>query len=156
MEQKIEITLLLIILFLNLVFLFGNSGMITGFTFFDEGEKNAPSDFIKEENIKVFEDKIVLEIENYTLSRYSFTDSMLPVFDSGANGVGIKPKTENEVHVGDIVTFKKNGILIVHRVVEKGIDEEGIYFVTKGDNNNVVDEKIRFDDIDSVLVALFY
>ena len=71
----------------------------------------------------VYEDKIVLEIENYILSKYSFSESMVPVFDAGANGVGIKPFSENDLHVGDIVTFRQNNKLIVHRIIEKGIDD---------------------------------
>ena len=47
-------------------------------------------------------------------------------------------------------------MLIVHRVVEKGIDEQGVYFITKGDNNNIDDCKIRFKDIDTVLIAVIY
>jgi hypothetical protein len=37
--------------------------------------------------------------------------------------------------------------LIIHRVVEKGVDFDGIYFIAKGDNNVVSDGKIRFEDI---------
>ena len=81
---------------------------------------------------------------------------MVPIFDTGANGVGIKPKSEDELNVGDIITFRQDGNLIVHRIVEKGIDEEGWFFITRGDNNNINDGKIRFSQIDSVLVALFY
>ena len=81
---------------------------------------------------------------------------MVPVFGVGANGVGIKPKSEDELHVGDVITFRQGDILIVHRIIEKGIDKEGWFFITRGDNNNIADEKIRFSQVESVLVALFY
>lgn len=154
--QKIEFTLVLFLLFFNILFLI-NPEVISGL-FLSEDRKtlSAPYDFIKEEQIIAYENKIVLEIENYSLSRYSPSKSMVPVLDSGANGIGIKPKSEDELHVGDIITFKQNNDLIIHRIVEKGIDKDGWFFITKGDNNNITDGKIRFSQIDSVLVALIY
>jgi hypothetical protein len=44
----------------------------------------------------------------------------------------------------------------VHRVIDKGIDEKGVYFVTKGDNNSVVDGKVRFKDIEYVTIAIIW
>ena len=154
--QKIEFVLVLFLLFFNMLFLI-NPEVISGL-FLSEDRKtlSAPYDFIKEEQIIAYENKIVLEIENYSLSRYSPSKSMVPVLDSGANGIGIKPKSEDELHVGDIITFKQNNDLIIHRIVEKGIDKDGWFFITKGDNNNITDGKIRFSQIDSVLVALIY
>lgn len=153
--RKIELSLVLLFLFINLFFLLSNP-IISGFSFYNNEEVNAPYDFISEDKISIYPDKIVLEIENYTLSKYSFSKSMIPVFDSGANGVGIKPNSEEDIHVGDIITFRQENSLIVHRVVKKGIDSEGWFFITRGDNNNIADDKIRFSQIDSVLVALIY
>ncbi len=154
--QKIELILVLFLLFFNILFLI-NPGIISGL-FLSDNEKtlSAPYDFIKEDQIIAYENKIVLEIENYSLSRYAPSKSMVPVLDSGANGIGIKPKSEDDLHVGDIITFKQGDNLIVHRIVEKGLDEDGWFFITKGDNNNITDGKIRFSQIDSVLVALIY
>lgn len=155
--RKIELGLVLFFLFFGVFLLINNKNIISGFFVYGaDREITAPYDFISEDNIIVYPDKIVLEIENYTLSKYSLSKSMIPVFDSGANGVGIKPKSEDELHVGDIITFRQEGNLIVHRIVEKGIDEEGWFFITRGDNNNLADGKIRFSQIDSVLVALIY
>lgn len=155
--RKIELGVVLFFLFFGIFLLINNKNFISGFFLYGvDGEINAPHDFISEDKIIVYPDKIVLEIENYTLSKYSFSNSMVPIFDAGANGVGIKPKSEDELHVGDIITFRQDNNLIVHRIVEKGIDEEGWFFITKGDNNNINDGKIRFSQIDSVLIALFY
>ncbi|MEM4259516.1 MAG: signal peptidase I [Candidatus Pacearchaeota archaeon] len=125
-------------------------------SYFTISEINSPSDFIKENQIEVYHDKIVIRIENASLSEYASTGSMLPVFDNGANGIRIVPKSENEVNVGDIITFERNNILIVHRVVEKGQDEQGIYFITKGDNNFYSDGKIRFSDIRYKTIGILY
>ncbi|MFA5258457.1 MAG: signal peptidase I [Candidatus Pacearchaeota archaeon] len=109
--------------------------------------KEAPHDFIEEKQIKVYEDRVVIYVKNASISSYADTGSMKPVLDENSNGIRIKPQSENEIHVGDIITFQEKDYLIVHRVIEKGTDKEGIYFVTKGDNNSVSDGKIRFKDI---------
>ncbi len=154
--RKIEFGFVLVILFIGIFFLFNNPRMITGFFLYSGGEVHAPRDFISEDNITVYPDKIVLNIENYTLSRYSFSDSMVPVFDSNANGVEVKPQSPDELNIGDIITFHEGNKLIVHRIIKKGIDEEGLYFITKGDNNDIPDGKVRFNEIESKLVAIIY
>jgi len=155
--QKLELGIVLLLLFFHVLFLLDNPNIISNL-FLSEDTKilNAPSDFIDEDKILTYPNKVVLEIENYSLSRYASSGSMIPLFDSGANGIGIKPKSEDELHVGDIITFRQGNDLIVHRIIEKGIDEQGYFFITKGDNNNVTDGKIRFSQIDSVLVVLIY
>jgi signal peptidase len=46
----------------------------------------------------------------------------------------------NALHEGDIIQFKRDNILISHRIIEVVSDEkEGIKFRTKGDNNSAVD-----------------
>jgi len=118
--------------------------------------KDAPRDFISEQQIKVYHDRIVIYIENASIGRYASTGSMKPILDENSNGIRIVPKSEDEINVGDIITFKQNDYLIIHRVIEKGIDEQGIYFITKGDNNAVADEKIRFSEIKYVTVGLLW
>jgi len=117
---------------------------------------SAPNDWISEEDIIIFDDMIVLRVENATLSNYAGTGSMKPVFDKGANGIRVVPRSVDEISVGDIVSYRWNGMLIVHRVVEKGVDSEGIYFIMKGDNNFVSDEKVRFNQIEYVTVGVIW
>ena len=81
---------------------------------------------------------------------------MKPVLDENSHGIRIIPKSENDIHLGDIVTYEKNNELIIHRVVEIGKDENGTYFIPKGDNNAVDDGKIRFNDIKYVTVAMIW
>lgn len=116
----------------------------------------APLDRIPEEDIIVLEDMVILKIAGATLSSYSESGSMRPLFDEGANGIRIVPESEEDVNVGDIISYRVGDILAVHRVVEKGVDEEGIYFITQGDNNLVNDEKIRFKDIEFVTIGIIY
>lgn len=116
----------------------------------------APHDWISEDKIHIYKDKIVLDIVGGSLSRYADTGSMKPIFDQGANGIRIVPSSEENIHVGDIITFERDGLLIVHRVVEAGEDELGRYFITQGDNNTVSDGKVRFKDIKYVTIAVVY
>jgi len=153
--QKIEFVLVMIVLVFNIFLLYMNSDIF--FDFIDrKKEIVAPHDFIPEESIVAYPNQVVLKIENYSINKYAPTGSMIPVLDKGANGISIKPNSEDDLHIGDIITFRENNELIVHRIIEKGIDENGIYFITKGDNNNVSDGKIRFSQIEGVLVALIY
>lgn len=119
-------------------------------------EIKAPSDFIKESQISITKDKIIINIENASLSAYAPTGSMTPLFDEGANGIRIVPKSEDEISVGDIITYKKDSMLIVHRVVQEGTDNEGTYFITQGDNNDYADEKVRFSDIKYKTIGILY
>jgi signal peptidase I len=116
----------------------------------------SPSDIILERDIEILGDRVLINIKGASLSRYEDTGSMKPVLDKGSNGIRIVPESEKYINVGDIVTFSENGYLIVHRVIEKGVDEQGVYFVTKGDNNLINDGKIRFEDIEYVTVGVIW
>ena len=81
---------------------------------------------------------------------------MKPVLDSGANGIRVEPSSEDEIHIGDIITFRQDNYLIVHRVIDIGTDSEGVYFITKGDNNSIADGKVRFKDVEYVTVGVIW
>lgn len=49
----------------------------------------------------------------------------------------------SDVKVGDVITFKKSGSFVTHRVIKKNGDR----LTTKGDANNVEDEEISSGDI---------
>ncbi|MBU0466363.1 MAG: hypothetical protein KJ718_06625 [Nanoarchaeota archaeon] len=151
---------LLKVLYVVLVFLVGfiigqvwngyANGGITGFAI------DAPSDFIDNKDIIIYPDEVVIKITGAKLSNYDSTGSMLPTLGNGMNGITVTPESEDDIEVGDIVSFRKGNDLIVHRVIEKGVDEQGIYFITKGDSFPTADGKIRFSEIERVLVGLVY
>ncbi|MCK4996944.1 signal peptidase I [Candidatus Pacearchaeota archaeon] len=116
----------------------------------------SPSDRISNDDIIILKDKIILNIPEATLSSYADTGSMKPFFDEGANGIRIKPTVAEEIKVGDIISYRSFGFLVVHRVTEKGQDNKGIYFMTKGDNNSFSDGKIRFKDIEYITIGILY
>ena len=120
-------------------------------------ERDSPQNWISEEDIKVYNSGVVIDVKNAEWARFADTNSMDPLFDDGSNAIEIIPNSADEIKVGDIVSYKYNDISIVHRVVEKGIDEQGTYFIMKGDNNSDNDPyKVRFDQIQRVVVAIIY
>jgi|SRR3989344_4849266 len=123
---------------------------------FYSADLSAPGNWVDFDNVLLFDDRVVIKIENASLSKYAATGSMIPIFDENANGIRIVPEDEDSINVGDIITFEKNDLLIVHRVIEIGIDSEGKYFITKGDNNLVADVKIRFEDIRYVTIGVIW
>ncbi len=147
--------LVFLIGFISCAFLsFSKIEIPLGFNFSSELE--TPGDWIKDSQIHIYENAIVIDVENASLGKYAATGSMKPVLDENSNGIRIKPKSEKDIKVGDIVTFEQNDIMIIHRVVEIREDEEGVYFITKGDNNNIVDGKIRFKDIKYVTIGVLW
>lgn len=115
-----------------------------------------PSNWITENNVEVHDDKVIIYVKDASISRYADSGSMLPVLGDTANGIRIKPESAGQINIGDIITFDNGGKLIVHRVIEKGTDSEGDWFVTKGDNNPETDGKVYFKDVRYVTIALIY
>lgn len=127
-----------------------DSGGITG------RSVDVPSDHFTNNDILVYEDKVVIKVSGARITNYDSTGSMLPTLDENVNGISVEPENTAAVNVGDIVSFWRDDVLIVHRVIEKGTDEHGLYFITKGDNAPTDDGKIRFEEIEHVLVGLVY
>jgi uncharacterized Fe-S cluster-containing protein len=136
--------------FSNLEIPFGTGFIVSNYL------EESPSNWLEEEDILIFDDKVVLELKEATLSSYTDSGSMSPTLDKNTNGIRIVPKSEKDIEVGDIISYRFGGILIVHRVIKKATDEEGTYFLVKGDNNLIGDGKIRFKDIEYVTVAIIY
>lgn len=120
------------------------------------GYNSVPNDRLSQNDIEVYQDRIVIKLEDASISEYADTNSMLPVIDKGANGIRIQPKSEDDIKAGDIISFESEYGLIVHRVVEIGEDNEGKYFITKGDNNLLSDGKVRFEQIRYLTVGVLY
>lgn len=130
---------------------------LNNFLTLSSAEIISPEDHIKEEQINIYDDKVVLEIEGPIWSSFTDTNSMDPLLDINANGIEIVPKTEDDIHIGDVISYKTSSGIVVHRVIDIGNDEEGVYYTVKGDNNLIEDNvKIRFSDIQGILVAVVY
>ncbi|HIJ01035.1 TPA: signal peptidase I [Candidatus Woesearchaeota archaeon] len=121
--------------------------------------KESPNDWIKESQILVYNSQVILDLKNAEWATFTDTHSMEPVLSSRANAIEIRPKSVDDIKVGDIISYKSEYAdgTIIHRVIEKNEDEQGAYFILKGDNNPSPDPgKIRFEQIQRVVVAIVY
>ncbi|MBT4351648.1 hypothetical protein HOD20_03910 [archaeon] len=126
---------------------------------FGNEEKASPQDWIPEDKIHVYKDKVIIDIDDPQWSTFTDTNSMDPVIDQGANAIQVVPKSPSQIDVGDIISYtsKYTTGTIIHRVVEIGEDKDGWYAVMKGDNNSQKDPgKVRFDQILRVVVGIIY
>ncbi|MEK6862511.1 MAG: hypothetical protein AABY07_11220 [Nanoarchaeota archaeon] len=126
---------------------------------FNNKEKLSSYNHINENQIKVQDGKIEIDFDGRKLSwsRYTGSNSMDGILDDGHNGLEFVPESKEDIHEGDIIAFKYDDRLIVHRVIEVGNDEYGWYAVTKGDNNLQADPgKRRFEDVKFVTFGVIY
>ncbi len=126
--------------------------------FIGGNEKPSPGDWIKENQIKVYQNEILLKIPNATFAKYADTNSMDPLLDEQTNGIEISPVRE-QLKVGDVISYSSNRVdaTLVHRITAVEQDKFGTYYIVQGDNNAFSDpEKVRFEQIEGVLVAVVY
>ncbi len=127
---------------------------------FQDGiEKDSPGDWIKEDQIKVYNNKVIINLKDAEWASFTNTNSMDPVLDEKANAIEIIPKSTYDIRVGDRVSYKSDYAegTIIHRVIKINKDNNGWYCIVKGDNNQSPDPgKIRFNQIKRVLVAIIY
>jgi len=99
-----------------------------------------------------------MHINDSELITLENTNSMDPLIDEKSNVIQIKPKDEEDIHIGDIVSYEdSNNNLILHRVVGIGEDNKGKFFMLKGDNTDSLDQiKVRFGQIKGVVVGIVY
>ena len=169
--EKLDVFLFVILIISTLVFIGALFVEFTDFkgvevplsqVFFFGSDEIAPPDRIKEDQIHVYEDRVVIEIKNAKWAGFAPTKSMVPFFDEGSNALQIVPESPEQIEVGDIISYESRrvdlqGVVIIHRVIEKHKDEQGDYFVVKGENNSQPDpEKVRFNQIRRVLVGVIY
>lgn len=121
-------------------------------------EQISPSDWIKESEIEMRPDGVLVKVNNPQWAVLVDTNSMDPVFDIGSHLIQIIPQSQSQIKVGDIVSYAAPaGFTIVHRVIEIGNDNEGWYAILKGDNNPTPDPwKVRFDMVRRVTVMVVY
>jgi hypothetical protein len=125
---------------------------------FNTAEQPSPGDWITRDQIKVHSEDVTLDISDAVFTTYANTNSMDPVLDEDTHGIEIKPR-EQDLNVGDIISYysPQHDTTIVHRIKAISQDEQGTYYTLKGDNNPAEDqEKVRFDQIRGVVVALVY
>lgn len=119
----------------------------------------SPKDRIPESAIAVWQDRVVLDLQDAQWATFTDTHSMEPVISAGANAIHIVPQDADTIQVGDICSYESDYAdgTIIHRIIYKGQDEDGQYFIFKGDNLPASDPgRIRFDQIKRCVVAIIY
>jgi len=120
-------------------------------------ERDSPGDYIKEWEIHVYPNKVVIDVDQPILAAFADTNSMDPVFDAQHNAIEVVPTRTSDIQVGDIVSYKTDYGSIIHRIKEIGQDQDGWYAIFQGDNNPVPDPgRIRFNQIQRKVVAFVY
>lgn len=122
-------------------------------------EKPSPSNWVKENQIRVYDNKVIIELEGAEWAKFTDTHSMEPAIDADSNALEIVPKNYTDIQLGDIISYEVPEIngTIIHRVIETGFDANGWYAITKGDNVPDPDPfKLRFENIKRVVVAIIY
>src|SRR3989344_6589440 len=121
-------------------------------------ERDSPSDWVKERKIEMRPDGVLIKVDNPQWAILTNTNSMDPVFDETSHLIQVFPKSKDEIHVGDIVSYQSPlGFMIVHRVVQIDTDSEGWYAILKGDNNPSQDPwKVRWGMVRRVTVMVVY
>ncbi len=118
--------------------------------------KEQPGNWVLNENIEIYHDKVILYVNEVSATKYAATGSMLPTLGENATGLRIKPASPEQIQIGDIISFEQDDKVIVHRVIAKGQDLKGYYFITKGDNNQETDGKIYWEQVRYVTIGLIY
>ena len=116
----------------------------------------SPADRVSLRDIRVNSNEVAVQIPGAVLYAIADTNSMDPTLDKESTIVAVKPLQESDLIVGDIVIYRAGSALIIHRIVEIGEDSDGKYFVPKGDNNDIADGKIRFSQIEAVVIGILY
>jgi signal peptidase I len=146
-------------------------GFCLGFSvssFIEQETESSPQDWIDGDscyglyNIKGKD--YTLKMENIESSLFLTdvlpTGSMKPVLNGDSTVIYKKIDSVEFVDLGDIVIFGTEDQLIGHGVIEKDMDEKGLFLITKGDNNRVDDTftfgKIRDEDIRGVVIGIIY
>lgn len=121
-------------------------------------EVPAPSDRLNMSNFAKTSHTVTINstagFDTISLGSVLGSGSMLPTLDENANIVYESAGPNSSYFIGDIIVFNRpDGGYIIHRIIN--ITSEG--YVTKGDNNLIVDHYIvQRDDIDAIVVAILY
>lgn len=102
--------------------------------------------------ISIIYNKVKYPESPFTIFEYQLyvdvTNSMVP--DLQANDIIIVKKCDREsIKVGDIVTFREGSTTVTHRIIEVINDDDQKKYKTKGDNNNIEDNRlITYEEIE--------
>ena len=79
-------------------------------------------------------------------------DSMMPILHDGDY---VNVKNSASYNVGDIIVYE-NEKMVVHRVIDVQEKDNQKFFITKGDNNFIIDPLVCEDLIVGKVIAIFH
>ena len=80
------------------------------------------------------------------------SESMHPKINKGDAVIYKKINNDKDINIGDVLAFNSGNKIIIHRLVEKKVENGTIYYITKGDANNSVDDiNTSIDDIKGIV-----
>ena len=101
-------------------------------------------------------DQFLIEFPNiddcFALGEMVGTGSMKPFLGRGHQIVKTTCFNNEDISVGDIITFNRNEIAILHQVIE--VHSDGV--TTKGFANSIDDGLVFWSDITGIVVAIIY
>lgn len=117
----------------------------------------SPSNTIDKSQILVYQNYTTINYSNLVWFTVTPSKSMLPFIDTGNYVLGINT-TNATLNIGDVITYKNDkGDYIIHRIIDIKEDEDGIYYVLKGDNNVFTDPThVRLNQTRYKIVGVVY
>ena len=131
----------------------------TFYAFGSQYETRHPVPILQQGIVKLQRDSLVINLTEIKLVQYADTGSMEPFLFQGATGIEVPVKSVDDLHLGDIVSYKAEWMegIVTHRIVAISNDKNGAYYTLKGDANaNADPEKVRFSQIKYKLAGVLY
>lgn len=91
--------------------------------------------------------------KGFNISFKALGNSMKPFISSG-NVITVAPVEAEKLSNGDVILYVSNGNFCVHRLIEKYIDDQQYFFVTKGDNRFSNDPPIKMSQIKGKVIKV--
>jgi len=103
------------------------------------------------------EDYLTINLDNITFFNITSGVSMFPAIHH--NSILLyRLLGNNSIYIGDVIRYKyKKDVFVHHRVIDVREDNEGIYYITKGDNipnNDII--RVRRENITHKLIGILY
>ncbi len=119
-----------------------------------------PGDILSTKDIHLNKQNVTINLGRFILFSSIDSGSMRPLFDGGHEILVQPMDNASKYNVGDIIVFEKllhANLPTAHQVIEKGIDNEGVYYLTKGYNNIIQDPfKVRPEEILGRIAVIIY
>lgn len=136
-----------------------NAGEEPRYAYTEDESFGVYQDRVSQDQIHVYNSRVELDLAGVKFAPISGTNSMLPLLHSGAHSLELDVEDVTTLKLGDIISYRNPylGKMIIHSIVEIGVDDSGWYAITKGLSNDLPDEhKVRASWVEGVLIGVLY